>query len=412
MSLKKSAFQLVSGTLISQVISFLSILVIARLYSVEAFGEYALILAISILLSAIATGKYELSLMNTDNQVESRDIVATTLSLSFFFSIFLFFTLIIANQYFFSMENILLIPIIVVIQSWFSSLIKWCSKNEMYGLITKITILNSIAVSLFQIIFGYFLQDKAGLLFAYMIGSFFSVFIMYLKIQNKEISRIKMVSFERSKDVMKKFRKFPKFQLPAVIISKLTQDSPIFLIELFFGTTVVGYFAMAQRIIRKPVALFSNNINLIFHREVSKIDFHGNKVFFKNTVMMLLFIILGFAPLIALLFTYGDSLFEMLLGQQWIESGRIAAILSLLILFQMLAVSIASTFLVFNQQKIMLISQFIHLMVISVAYFSAYLLSDEYYGYYLHVFFSSCFYIWIAVRALHMIKRHNYVRRG
>ena len=66
---------LAGGTYIAQIITLISLPLLSRLFIPKLFGEFAIYMAILLLLSSISTLRYEFAIVQTKNKEESINVV-------------------------------------------------------------------------------------------------------------------------------------------------------------------------------------------------------------------------------------------------------------------------------------------------------------------------------------------------
>lgn len=68
----KNSLILINGTVISQIINVIMSPIMSRLYEPSDFGKYSSITAIVVLSTVIANGKYDLAIMNSEDDEKQR----------------------------------------------------------------------------------------------------------------------------------------------------------------------------------------------------------------------------------------------------------------------------------------------------------------------------------------------------
>ena len=53
----------------------------------------------------------------------------------------------------------------------------------------------------------------------------------------------------------REYREFPCYTAPAALLKRLGENLPVLILSLMFAPAVVGFFAVANRLIRLPVGL-------------------------------------------------------------------------------------------------------------------------------------------------------------
>ena len=134
--------------------------------------------------------------------------------------------------------------------------------------------------------------------------------------------------------------------------------SPQFLFFTLYDARVAGLIFLAQQIVAGPLIFISRSISKAFFGHVSNLNRNSSESLLKIidiTVIRLL--IIGIIP-ISFLAWLGPSIFGLIFGDQWVESGTFARYLSIYLLAQF---SIAPIF-----QTLIVVEKLITLAVIDV----------------------------------------------
>jgi len=94
----KNILVLMSGTTTAQIISLLVTPILTRLFSPEEFGNYALFITITSILSILISLRYELAIMLPKEEKDARSIVKLSLIISLIISSFLIIIIFVFNK--------------------------------------------------------------------------------------------------------------------------------------------------------------------------------------------------------------------------------------------------------------------------------------------------------------------------
>ena len=185
----KNLIILLIGASLSQLIPILASIILTRMYTPEDFGIFALFTTITIIISSISTGRYELAIMLPKKNIDALYIFVVSIMIVILVSFILFVIVI------FFGENILnlferidlfiflyLIPIMVLIMGFYQSILLLLNRNKSYKNISQSKIVHQLFMALFQIILGLlgFINSLS-----LVIGSFFGqLYAVILLIKN------------------------------------------------------------------------------------------------------------------------------------------------------------------------------------------------------------------------------------
>ncbi|HIB85036.1 MAG TPA: translocase, partial [Chromatiaceae bacterium] len=141
---------LMTGTTLAQAIPIAISPILTRLYTPEDFGVLALYMAVTALVSAIATGRYELAIMLPKNDVDAANIVALTITVTSMISLVTLsvvmiynteITLLLGNP---EISNWLyIVPLTVFLTGVYQSLNYWSNRKKHYKRLSTSRVLQS-----------------------------------------------------------------------------------------------------------------------------------------------------------------------------------------------------------------------------------------------------------------------------
>jgi O-antigen/teichoic acid export membrane protein len=352
MSYKKSVITLITGSALAQVIPILISPLLTRLYSPKEFGFLAIYLSLSAVLSVFAAGRYDLALIEPAQDTEARGLLFSGLLLNAIFCLCLSIIFWLAAPYVVrlsgSSDRILwlnYVPITVFSMSCLSIFTYWLNRCKNFKGMNIFRILNSFCIVLFSVGFAFTEFKAQGLIFGYILGQFLTVVFIWVAYVKSEKSK----SRENALVVMRKYRHYPKFLIPATLASTISSESPILLLARFFDTTVSGLFSFVNRVTVSPMSIIGNSIGEVYRVHAAE-NYRKNgecRQIFLHHVKLLA--AAGVIPFLVLFF-WGPTLFTFVFGPQWSEAGEMATILSFVIWFQLVSVPLSHT-ITFNRSQ-------------------------------------------------------------
>ena len=172
--------------------------------------------------------------------------------------------------------------------------------------------------------------------------------------------------------------------LSDVAIAFSQQFVPIVFTSLF-SSTIVGFYAMANRLLRLPSIVLTSSISDVFRNEaIERIWNHGNCTsLYFNTLKKLITIAL---PTFVIVYFVSPFAFSFFLGEHWKTSGIYAQILCIVLFFEFISYPLNSLFYIFEKQKIYMLIQVIN----SIASFALILLTHKLYHEVIFCIFAYC----------------------
>ena len=377
----KNSITLINGTIISQAINVIMSPIMSRLYSPGDFGNYSTITAIVSIITIIATGKYDLAIMDskdTKKECKSTYYLGMILTIITCLIVLILGTIYVEVSSVYNMLDIALIAIFTFFASNNSILNIWLNKNGYYKQISKNRIIYSVVHIVCIVVFGFLKTGYLGIAFSAFLSYLAQCIYVYIFLKKKTDFNDYKIDFDEIKIQAKKHIKFPKFQMPSLLLNTASTQMPILLFTNFFGSQVSGWYSMTIRIINLPMTIIGNSVGEIFFKEASEIEKVGDRnrlsEFTYSTFKKIMLI--GLVPM-TLLICYGDILFSFVLGQEWYMAGIYAMILSPWYYIVFVTSPFTHLFTVLNMQKknlviniIMLISRVLCIVIGAFAFTS------------------------------------------
>jgi len=379
----RNSIILINGTIISQIINIIMSPIMSRLYSPEDFGNYSTITAIVLIIAIIANGKYDLAIMDSKDDNKERK---ATYYLGMLLTIITCIIVLIGGSILLKINLIhnygILDLILITIFTFFASnnsiLNVWLNKSGQYKQISRNRIIYSIVNILGIIIFGILKLGYLGIVFSVLLSYLTQCIYVYAFLNRKTNFFDYKFDFNEIKNQAKKHIKFPKFQMPSLLLNTASTQMPILLLTQYFGNQVSGWYAMTIKIINLPMTIVGNSIGEVYFKEASEIESKGDRKrlseFTYNTFKKLL--IIGLIPM-TLLIGYGDILFSFVLGQEWEMAGIYAMILAPWYYVVFITSPFTHLFTILNIQKknliiniVMLISRILCIIIGAVLFAS------------------------------------------
>ena len=360
----RNVLKLISGSAIANVINFLAIPILCRIYSVEEFGYFQLLFSMITILGVISCLKYEMTLTLTQNKKESDNLFFASVSILIIFSIILFFVVKVFGEITLSFFNAnhLNNYIYWICPGVFSlglyELLNYVfMRKKAFGKMAKFRFVQVLLIQLTAIAFGIITSGFEKLLFSFILGnlivSTFMIFKSDIQFQNFDLNLIIKL--------LNKFKKFPIVNMPMALLNTFSMQLPVFILSTYFNAEVIGFYMMANRILTTPMQLISRSVGRVYYKEASD-AFSGSKeklkTIFKNTVSKIAKI--GLLPVLVII-PFAPILTKLLLGNQWEMTGIFMQIMMPWIYFQFINLPVSTTFSIINRQEIGLI-----LIIISI----------------------------------------------
>lgn len=354
-SFLKNVLKLSSGTSAAYIFALAISPLLTRLFSPSDFGELQFFQSLLVVASLISTGCYHFVIISPKNELDAlgiiKGIITITLSVSGFLLVLAVLIQFVIG--FPIVEKPILIPLFcltLVLNTFLLVFDYWFLRPNNYKTIAISKINRSFFTGASQLTSGFF-QVTGGLIYGLIIGRLITLAYYMVSAGRRFYSKLLAVSFHQVKTVLLTYRKQASHILPSTLLSSGSTELVIFLIASLFGEVLLGFYALAYRVLSVPSALLGTSIGEVYFRKATE------QIQTKKALKPLLLktwaglFLIGIVPTVVL-FTLGEPLLSWVFGSEWVQAGTIAEILSPLLLVNFISSPTGKTFIVINEQSI------------------------------------------------------------
>lgn len=370
----KQVYTLMTGTVLAQVIMVTTVPLLTRLYTPNDYGTFALFTAIQAILTIVATGKYELAIYLPQVKKDALALVILGLILCLGFSVSTLVLFVIFSNGISGLIKspdiqpwLALISVAVFFTGMYQILYSWFNRTQQYQLMSRSKMLLAIVTVITSIILGIHCKSMAGLVIGSIAGKISVALMLLYVFLRQEKRELYTVSKQQVLQLGRRYINFPKYFVLSYSINTGASQLPVILLNIFFGSTVVGYFSLAQ-MVSVPFGLIGQSVGDVF-RQLASAEYKVHEKcpnVYRKTFKTLAW--LGIAPCV-ILFLTAPELFKFIFGENWLETGKYIQILSILFYFQLVASPLTIMFMVAEKQRSDLLFQ---LFMISVGFCTLY----------------------------------------
>ena len=334
-----------------QIISFVTLPIITRMYGADIIGIWAIVTAISAVFNAVSDVGLSKSIMLEDNDylLDTYNVVSTIS----FFSSFLLGCGTFAYFYFFpSIDNLpaIIMGLLIGVYSWLAKQVDicytWLNREQKYRILMRNPVINQLAIAAVSICLGLMGFTKYGYYIGFISGTFFTIVNMKSNLPIKTFT-LKISKFERAFNVHKNFI---IFQTPADLFGQIKNTLPIFLLKEVYGSTAVGYYSISIKLLNAPVNLLGMSVGRVFYSELGRLKRDGQVIskFIEKNVNLAL---KTATPIFMTIFAFGDVFATTFLGKDWYVAGEMLRIMCFMSMFTFVALSTQCICIVIGKQK-------------------------------------------------------------
>ena len=318
------------SSVVPQLVSFLGLLFLARLYTPEDYGHLALGMAVAAVLSAIISLRYDAALVVADE-----GDVFPLIFLVICFSAFV--VLVYCFAMFFMGVDWLWVLVFSVCQVSLSLASSYWMRSESYVFIFLVRVSAALLNLIFPLIFFWLEVDK-GLVNGLMVASFlvFSFLLSLFFYHRPAGLRCNVLR------VFDKYFYFTGKSLPGYLINTLSYQAGYFMIPSYYGVGVAGSYFQAFRVGYFPMSMLSTAASQFFYARASRLkDSAEVRVLIAKVHLLMFFILLPYCIVVSL---WPDVLVSFVLGESWMEVAEYLPYLAWFFCLSAIASSTSSVF--------------------------------------------------------------------
>lgn len=359
----KNVSILSSGAIIGQLIVVIASPFLTRIYSTEDFGILAVFASTCTILALFSTGRYELAIVLPESDFKAQKIIKLILHIALTVSVFYLLTIFILRDVvkindptkFLIHRTVYLAPLFIFAVAIQSALTYWNQRKKNYKTITSANALSSISNTAISLILGV-MMISSGMIWG-LVGSVIIVVLFYL-VKEKNVTS-KVLNETNFIETGKEFSSFPKYMIFSDLSLNANQQLTPIIFSSFFSSSVVGFYALANRILRIPNIIITNSIANVFRNDaIDEIRKNNNcRGLYIDTFKKLLLISF---PVYLTVFVLSPILFKFVFGSEWGVAGEYGRIMSVFLFVEFIATPLNTLFYVRDQQKKLMILQFIN----------------------------------------------------
>ncbi len=352
---------------------------LTRFYGPDDFGTFAIYLSIINIANAFVGLRYEMAIILPKE--DNKALRLATLSILFSLvigTLLLGISLLLKDtiNHFLKTDGWIWIPLVIinlVLSNFYQVTFFWCSRNKLFTQVSINRILQNGLIGAFQLVLAFFLfKTYFGLLIGRTLGVLFSAMILG-RILWKEIQHSKPnLTWQNLRETAKEFSHFPKHMMLTQGISVFYAQIPVWFITYQFSKAAAGNFSLAYMIVTIPTAMVVTSFGDTFRKFATDLyhqQGHFDKLF-MNTVKKTA--ILSIIPFLAF-FLSSEFLFDLIYGSKWILAGKMAGILSMMVMVNIITNPVDNTAIIVGKTGFLFSWHFARMLmnfgVVALCYF-------------------------------------------
>lgn len=357
----RNVLTLSSGTIIVQSLTVLFTPIISRIFLPEHLGNATLFLSITSIMAPFVSLCYNQAIVLPEKDSEAVDVLSFSIVVTAVLCLVLSCVTLIVGTLLpsFSWLDSLggwfyLIPLSTLLVAHIRGFKNWCVRKKYFRSIATSGILMVLTTLGTKIGFGVLRDASVGILILGTMGGYAAqLFLLFHAARNNGLKIFHKMTRKKMLDIGGTYQDFPCYSMPSGVLRTLNDHLPILALSYLFSPEMVGLYAMATRLLQKPVHMIAQPYYRVYLQKTAKMRSKGLSIrsaFLKTAGGLVL---IGALPFLGVMFL-SPSLVATLLGPKWETAGRYVAILSPALYTMFLRIPLATAFVIFRKQAVFL----------------------------------------------------------
>jgi lipopolysaccharide exporter len=398
-----------SGGAAAQTLTVITMPIITRLYSPEAYAGWALLMSVVIIFSSIATLRYELAVVLPVTHEEAANVMGVCFLVTGAMALLAALILPLGGRWllgeeFYKELSVWLwcVPPLIVATGIYLACNSWCTRTQefrWYSLGQVALPFLTVSAQIAAALWGW--RSSSGLITGTLVGQFSALLLLLILIFRKYgMLMIPALSPRRVRQSFLKYKVYPFYMTPYTLVGTIRDRLAYFLLANFGGRSTVGFYNLSSRLVNMPNSLLSSAIRPVFFQKAASTDFKSLEGVINRALRTLTICVI---PFWILFLFHAKILFAFVFGEPWREAGLYAAILSVPAIPLLLGNWLDRSFDVLGRQRLAFVLESIFsaisvgVLTLGVVVFKSALLGiilqagalTLYYSYWLYALFSA-----------------------
>jgi O-antigen/teichoic acid export membrane protein len=334
-SFLKNVLFVSGGTVFAQLLVILFSPVISRIYVAADIGGFQQYMAVLSFLLVISGLRYEMAILIPKDRVEAFHLLILSLLINVLFSLLVLLVMLILHfsGFIFSFiagmnKFVFFIPFALLGASVYQSLNNMIIREKEFRKIGMTKMVQSVGLVGGQVIVGGFLSKTFGLIWGDLLSKFLGIATFARVILNKYRHSLSRLTWSGILSQGKTYLKFPVYSVPSGLVNVAGLTISTFLLGNYFGLTVLGFYALVDRLFAASTMLIGQSVSQVYMGEFvekSNSDPEALLLRFKNLVRKTFLLTIFPYALAGITSPY---IFGWIFGKGWSEAGIYFALLT------------------------------------------------------------------------------------
>jgi lipopolysaccharide exporter len=323
---------LASGTAIGQLLLFISVPVLTRVYSPADYGALGVFSSTLQLLVVLASLRYESAIPLPEDEDVARSLLGVTFVLLAVTTLLVSLLVWLAGDAYVSALNVpalqpylWLIPVGFLGAGAYQAVSFWAIRRREFNRLARTRLSQSLGQVLAQVGLGISGMGTGGLLIGDVVGRVAGGGgLALLALRERGRARVTLASLL---SVVTRYRRFPLLTTWSGLLSVAGLQLPSIVFSAGFGVAAAGLYGLSYKMLVLPTMLVGNAVQQVFLSRAASVA--GEPMRLRQlTERTALALFAGGLPVFGVVALAGPQLFGVLMGKEWEPAGRYAQILA------------------------------------------------------------------------------------
>jgi lipopolysaccharide exporter len=324
-----------NGNIAAQIIAVGAVPFITRIYSPEAFGLFAIYMAILSVFGKIGTLCYERAILLPTEDDKAANVVKVSFAVLVLLLAIVCVLVFVFNELIADLlgaqdiaDWLFLVPLAALLIVTANIIKYWLLRMKQFGIMSWAHVVESAVSAGTKILVGMLMGGwVGGLIGGALLGSFVVVILMFMSARNRTALLVwRGLDKERVQQVAREFKQFPLFASWTALFEVVSLQMLIFFISNMYGVAVLGFYHLAVRMLQQPISTISQSVTKVFFQKASVMTVNQQgltRFLLKVTFTLFALCLIPFA----ILAIYGEWIFIFVFGDSWSVAGVYAQIM-------------------------------------------------------------------------------------
>lgn len=381
----KAVSVLVGGTAFAQLIGFLCLPFLTRIYSPEDYSILGAYIAIVSILAVVSCLRFDIAIPIPKPEEEGKALLILSLLSNTIFLVFLYLILFLIYPFIQEFKIIRqlsywiwLVPFGVYVSGLYSALQYWATRHKRFKDIAQTRMTQAVFGNSTSLTTGMVFGGGWGLILGQIVN--FSAGLFKLALSAKK--DLHLVQSTSLKETFIKYSNFPKYSTFEALANTSAIQLPLIIIASFIVGPEVGFLMMAMKILAIPMSLIGSAISQVYLTNANQYLENGTLYDYTKKVISKIFK-LALGPFV-LLACLSPFVFGFIFGKQWEDLGLYVLYMIPWFFMQIVTSPVSMGLHIIKKQKIALILQiFGFFLRVIILYFVAIFHTKESVFYYI-----------------------------